>query len=85
MYRLMLICIIVCSAFGCVTPKDVSDAGTDAQEDGACGLGYTVWEECREMHWQWIRVRADCSEDRGEMWCFIKCDDAGVACEPVPR
>lgn len=84
MYRLMLICIIACVAFSCQGGGDVKDAGTDVQEDGPCGVGGMIQEWCADGLHQWIGINPDCSEDRGEVYCYVGCDDAGVDCLPFP-
>lgn len=77
---LISICIIVCGAFGCQGGGDVKDAGTD----GPCGVGGMLQEWCTDGLHQWIYINADCSEESGEVYCYIGCDAAGVGCVPMP-
>ena len=80
---LISICIIAAVAFGCVSHKDVQDAGVDVQEDGPCATWEPLlWCEDGQRHWR--IVNADCSVDNGDEYCYVGCDDAGVDCVPFP-
>ena len=80
MYRLMLICIIVCGALGCGSGPDVNDGGTDVQEDGACGVGWFVGQACRDGVWVYSNVMPDCEVVRMEVVCGGPCADDGYTC-----
>jgi|GEM_PF-4191843 len=83
MRGLITICIIVCGALGCQGGDDVSDAGVDVQEDGPCSEYEGVrWCVNGQRHWR--LVNADCTEDNGDEYCYVGCDDEGIDCIPYP-
>jgi len=75
-YGLIALCIAACGACGQTDDGDGKDAGTD----GPCEGWGVLDERCVDGVHTWLEVLPDCSEDRGDVYCYYGCDDGGVRC-----
>ena len=84
MYRLMLICIIVCSAWGCVDARDPRDAGTDADTADVQGCSGVLFEECREGQHRIVWYDDQCVYHDDSEYCLYGCHEDMVRCIALP-